>query len=301
MLKAKRTKIEVWDKNTIGAETMMIGLKGSPTIVKKVFPPPGRKQGEIFDGTTDPHGAAKWLIQKLQSVKAFTPTKVAEAQSTTPETPQRSENNEVRYGEVWVWVEHLHGKAAPVSWELLGEGKRLATKYGTKLAAVVIGNAVSHLAKEAFVHGADKVYLFEEESLEDYRTQPYAIALTQAVKKYKPEALLLGGTIRGRDLAGSAATFIETGLIADCTALDVDIETGTFMGTRPDYGGNLMSTIICPKHRPTMVSVRPRVMKSLPQDQSRDGEIVKVEVKLSLRTSTLRYWISFLSRKLESG
>ena len=281
MLKAKRSKIEVWDKNTIGAETMMIGLKGSPTIVKKVFPPPGRKQGEIFDGTTDPRGAAKWLVQKLQSVKAFNPTKVAEAQSTTPETLQRSGNNEVKYGEVWVWVEHLHGKAAPVSWELLGEGRRLATKYGTELAAIVIGNAISHLAKEAFVHGADKVYLVQQESLEDYRTQPYAIALTQAVKRFKPEALLLGGTIRGRDLAGSAATLIETGLVADCTALDVDLETGTFLGTRPDYGGNLMSTIICPKHRPTMASVRPRVMKSLPQDQSRHGEVVNVDVTLT--------------------
>ena len=106
--------------------------------------------------------------------------------------------------------------------------------------------------------------MIEDERLEDYRTQPYAVAMEQAVRKYKPEALLIGGTIRGRDLAGSAATFLETGLIADCTALDVDIETGTFMGTRPDYGGNLMSTIICPKQRPTMASVRPRVMKSLP-------------------------------------
>jgi electron transfer flavoprotein alpha subunit len=131
------------------------------------------------------------------------------------------------------------------------------------------------------VQGADKVYLIEDTSLKDYRTQPYAVALTQAVKKYKPEALLLGGTIRGRDLAGSAATFIETGLIADCTALDIDIETGTFMGTRPDYGGNLMSTIICPKQRPTMVSVRPRVMKSLNPEEGKEGEIVKVAVELA--------------------
>jgi electron transfer flavoprotein alpha subunit len=137
------------------------------------------------------------------------------------------------------------------------------------------------LAKEAFVHGADKVYLVEDERLEDYRTQPYAVAMEQTVRKFKPEALLIGGTIRGRDLAGSAATFLETGLIADCTALDVDVETGTFLGTRPDYGGNLMSTIICPKQRPTMASVRPRVMKSLLPEEGRDGEIVMVNPNLN--------------------
>jgi electron transfer flavoprotein alpha subunit len=145
----------------------------------------------------------------------------------------------------------------------------------------VIGNRVDHLAKEAFVHGADKVYLVEDERLEDYRTQPYAVAIEETVRKFKPEALLIGGTIRGRDLAGSAATFLETGLIADCTGLDVDVETGTFLGTRPDYGGNLMSTIICPKQRPTMASVRPRVMKSLPPKEGRDGEIVRLNPSLN--------------------
>ena len=48
MLKAKKTKIDVWDKNTIQADPNLLGLKGSPTIVKKVFPPPGRKQGEVI-------------------------------------------------------------------------------------------------------------------------------------------------------------------------------------------------------------------------------------------------------------
>jgi len=290
MLKAKRTKIEVWDKNTIGAESTMLGLKGSPTIVKKVFPPPGRKQGEVFDGANDAHEAAKWLLQKLVSVGAFAPARAEEKESESTE-PAHSANSS-RFGDVWVWIEHLHGKPAQVSWELLGEGKRLAKIYGTKLAAVAIGNNVSHLAKDAFAHGADKVYLVEDTRLEEYRTQPYAIALTQAVKTFKPEALLLGGTIRGRDLAGSAATFIGTGLIADCTALDVDIETGTFMGTRPDYGGNLMSTIICPKHRPTMVSVRPRVMKSLVPDPARDGEVTKVDASLKpedLNTEVLEF------------
>jgi electron transfer flavoprotein alpha subunit len=284
MLKAERTQIEVWNKDKIQADPNLLGLKGSPTIVKKVFPPPGRKQGEAFDGTNDPQGAAKWLTQKLIGARVLgkgrqdTSTPVSQTSNGNNVTAQATGNG--KFGEVWVFVEHLHGKSIQVPWELLGEGRRLANIYGTKLGALVIGHNVGHLAKEAFVHGADKVYLVENERLEHYRTQPYAVAMEEAVRKFKPEALLVGGTVRGRDLAGSAATFLETGLIADCTGLDVDIETGTFMGTRPDYGGNLMSTIICPKQRPTMASVRPRVMKSLPVDMERDGEIVRVEPNL---------------------
>jgi electron transfer flavoprotein alpha subunit len=280
MLKAERTQIEVWNKDRIQADPNLLGLKGSPTIVKKVFPPPGRKQGEIFDGTNDPQEAARWLTQKLIGAHVLGKGR---QDTGSPAAQTSNDNNAIaqaagngKYGEVWVFVEHFHGKSIQVPWELLGEGKRLANIYGTKLGALVIGNNVGHLAKEAFIHGADKVYLVEDKRLEDYRTQPYAVAMEEAVRKFKPEALLVGGTVRGRDLAGSAATFLQTGLIADCTGLDVDLETGTFMGTRPDYGGNLMSTIICPKQRPTMASVRPRVMKSLPLDEGRDGEIVRV-------------------------
>jgi len=284
MLRAKRTKIEVWDKNIIGADSNLLGLKGSPTIVRKVFPPPGRKQGEIFDGSKDPEQAAKWLLGKLGAahlLDASGPTpSSADLKPPRESTGVNAGADSGRYGEVWVFVEHFHGKPVPVSWELLGEGRRLSNVYGTKLGAIVVGNRVDHLAKEAFVHGADKVYLVEDERLEDYRTQPYAVAVEEAVRKFKPEALLVGGTIRGRDLAGSAATFLETGLIADCTALDVDVETGTFLGTRPDYGGNLMSTIICPKQRPTMASVRPRVMKSLPPSDGREGETIRVSPNL---------------------
>lgn len=286
MLKAKKAKIEIWDKNAIKADTNLLGLKGSPTIVKKVFPPPGRKQGDVFDGTSDPHAAVKWLVQKLIEVHAFSISQpkaeaVQEVANQKVTATQGANENAPKFGEVWVFVEHLHGKPAQVAWELLGEGKRLARIYGTKLGALIIGNKVEHIAKEAFAHGADRVYLVEDERLENYRTQPYAVAMEEVVRKFKPEALLVGATVRGRDLAGAAATFLETGLIADCTALDVEIETGTFMGTRPDYGGNLMSTIICPKDRPTMASVRPRVMKSLPTNEGRDGELVKFSVNLN--------------------
>jgi electron transfer flavoprotein alpha/beta subunit len=120
MLKAKKTKIELWDKNAIGADIELLGLKGSPTIVKKVFPPPGRKQGETFDGTHDASAAAKWLVQKLISVNAFgasLPKSIEPgAQVADPVSLNVVGGNGKKFGEVWVWVEHFHGKPGAVSW-----------------------------------------------------------------------------------------------------------------------------------------------------------------------------------------
>ena len=111
MLKAERTQIEVWNKDKIQADPNLLGLKGSPTIVKKVFPPPGRKQGEIFDGTNDPQGAAKWLTQKLIGAHVLgkgrqdAATPVSQASNGNNVTTQAAGNG--KFGEVWIFVEHL--------------------------------------------------------------------------------------------------------------------------------------------------------------------------------------------------
>jgi electron transfer flavoprotein alpha/beta subunit len=89
MLEAKRAKIDVWDRKVIDADPNLLGLKGSPTIVKKVFPPPGRKQGEVFDGRQDPQAGAKWLAQKLLSIHALSAQQEGLADTTQSRTLPR--------------------------------------------------------------------------------------------------------------------------------------------------------------------------------------------------------------------
>ena len=107
----------------------------------------------------------------------------------------------------------------------------------------------------------------------------YGKAFAHLSNKFHPEVILMGGTYNGRDLAGVLATLIETGLIADCTSLDVD-EKGGFNGTRPDFGGKELSTIVCPRNKPTMASVRTRVMKMPQRQDGRTGEVVKEIIDL---------------------
>ncbi len=181
---------------------------------------------------------------------------------------------------VWTLVEHLDGKPHPVSWELLGAGRRLAEDLGVELAALLLGENVEHLTELAFAYGADKVYLMDDPIFRLYRTEPYLEGVAHLVSTYHPEILLIGATGLGRDLSGAVATKLSTGLTADCTALSIDKETGLLEQTRPAYGGNILATILTEHSRPQMASVRPKVMAVPPAKEGRTGEIIRGSIPL---------------------
>lgn len=180
------------------------------------------------------------------------------------------------YKHVWVAMEVEHGVVHPVSFELLGEGRKLADKRGVELAGVVMGAdevAVASAVAASFEHGADVVYTVVDPMLAHYRNEPYTKALTDLVNTYKPEILLLGATNLGRDLAGSVATTLLTGLTADCTELAIDDE-GSLAATRPTFGGSLLCTIFTLNYRPQMATVRPRVLAMPEREPGRTGKAV---------------------------
>ena len=183
--------------------------------------------------------------------------------------------------EVWVFVEQTGGVAATVSWELIGHGGKLAADLGGQVAGVVLGHNVEGLAQDAVAYGAARAYLLDDPVLAHYRTQPYLAGMTRLVEKYRPEVFILGATTAGRDLAGAVATTIGTGLTADCTGLTIDPHTKLLEQTRPAYGGNIMATILCERHRPQMATVRPRVMAMPDRDPARSGEVVRESLVLA--------------------
>lgn len=204
------------------------------------------------------------------------------AQDKVEEVTQNVKEIHEKRGEfrgVWVFVEQMEGVAAPVSWELMGEGRKLADKLGDELCGVIMGSNVSHLAQEAFNYGADKVYIIDESVLKDYRTTPYTLGLTALSEKYKPDIILMGATTLGRDLSGAVATKLQTGLTADCTILEID-NAGYLEQTRPAFGGNIMATILCRHRRPQMATVRPRVMVMPEKQEGKSGQVISENIGL---------------------
>jgi electron transfer flavoprotein alpha subunit len=192
-----------------------------------------------------------------------------ERRGKTP-TPEKDS-----YKGVWVFVEHTDGQIAHVAFELLGEGKKLAQDLGATLSAFVLGDRIEPLAAELFAHGAATVYMVEHPALAKYRTNPYVEGAACLVRKYRPEIILLGATTMGRDIAGALATTLDTGLTADCTALEIDPQTKLLQQTRPAFGGNIMATIICPHNRPQMATVRPKIFELPVRNAQAAGRLVK--------------------------
>lgn len=183
------------------------------------------------------------------------------------------------YRGVWVFAEQREGELQKVSLELLGEGRKIADKLGVKLTALILGDNINHLADTLGRHGADEVIVAENELLKHYTTDGYTKVICDLANERKPGILFIGATFIGRDLGPRVAARLSTGLTADCTVLDVDVEKADLLATRPAFGGNLMATIACPDHRPQMATVRPGVFSKL-ADEDRNFTVEKVEVKL---------------------
>ena len=182
---------------------------------------------------------------------------------------------------IWVYLEQQGARLEGVSLELLTRARQLADESGAELTGVLLGRDVGALAEEAIARGADQVLLADDPSLEAYRTEPYTRVAAGLVAERKPDIFFLGATPDGRDLAGRLAVRLRTGLTADCTDLALEEGTGLLLGEVTGFGGGILATIKCEKHRPQMATVRPGVFAAGEPDPSRKGRIQRVEVELA--------------------
>ncbi len=211
---------------------------------------------------------------------------------------------------VWVFCEQRQGKLMPTTLELISEGRKLADELKVELCGLLLGSNVEGLCEELGGYGADKVYLCDDPALEPYTTDAYAKVIVDCIEEYKPEVMIFGASNIGRDLAPRCAARLHTGLCADCTHLDVDVEgyvnflreastlkvddmewdyaNRDLKMTRPAFGGHLMATIICPRFRPAMATVRPGVMKKGTFDEAKAKAVVVEKPALVLSAADLK-------------
>ncbi len=203
-----------------------------------------------------------------------------------------------KFQDVWVVAEVKDGKIRSVTYELLGKAKDLAFELKQKVGLVLIGSDVKKFAKDLAIHGADKIYIAEDENLLQYYTDTYANIIIGLISNYNPNIVLYPATIKGRDLAPRVASILRLGLTADCTGLS--IYENKLLQTRPAFGGNIMADIVDFETRPQMATVRPNVMKNLCEDHDENAEIIEVPVKIDEKG--LRVWVKeVLSAVCEDG
>ena len=223
---------------------------------------------------------------------------------------------------VWVFCEQREGVIMSTSYQLLSEGRKLANDLGVELCGVVLGKDIKEdYLKALGGYGADKVYYCNHELLDVYTTDAYTKVICDLVEDKKPEIFLIGATNIGRDLGPRCAARLHTGLTADCTHLDIDMDTyvdflrnsstldvdkikfdmedTNLKMTRPAFGGHLMATIICPRFRPQMSTVRPGVMQMQAFDQAGADKVVIENVAPALTADDIHVQVLDIKKSAE--
>lgn len=173
---------------------------------------------------------------------------------------------------IWIIVEQSKLEIRKVSLELLSQGRVIADKTGEPLVAVVLGKGVAGLADKLASYGADKVIVVEDDKLADYTTGAYTSVLNQLIKKEEPQAVLLGNTAVGKDLAPRLAQRLGVGMASDCTGMETD-DAAFLTFRRPIYGGKAFSQVTA-EARPVLATIRPNAFAVAAPDDSKKAEVV---------------------------
>lgn len=197
--------------------------------------------------------------------------------------------DQMKAGEVWVYMQHRNGSVIETSLELLGKARELARQLQVPLAGVLVGDDLSGAARETARFGAERIYLLCSPQLRHYTTCAYARVVCDLVRERHPDILLMPATPQGRDLAPRIASALGVGLTADCTDLQigsfVDPKTGKrhdriLLQIRPAWGGNIIATIVNPYTRPQMATVREGMLKMPHPDEGATAEIITYRITL---------------------
>ena len=189
---------------------------------------------------------------------------------------------------VMVYAEMSNGSLHKVSFELLGKARELAAQLNEPVYAVLVDSGVENAAKELVARGADKVFVYDDPDLAQFRDDPYSDLLTECCNEEKPSIFLVGATSIGRSMGPRVAAKLRTGLTADCTSLDIDPESRLLQQTRPAYGGNIMATIETMNSTPQMATVRYKMFNEAEVVEAPKGEVINKPVDMSKLTDRIK-------------
>ena len=176
--------------------------------------------------------------------------------------------------EILIFAEQRDGKLPKVTLELLEAAGKIAGKEGWKINALLIGSGIENLAPELAHHGANKIYVADNEIFENYNSDIYSEVFTGVIKDTSPEAVLLGATSTGRDLAARLSAKLDVGFAADCTDLEPG-EDGQIVFTRPTYTGKIIAKVVV-SGGPQLATIRPNIFPAAQKDESREVNVEKI-------------------------
>ena len=137
---------------------------------------------------------------------------------------------------ILVYMECADGQPIKASLEALNAAGRLAAQTGKHVAAVLLDQADAASAVAAY--GVETVLCAQ---VGGYQAESYAAALAELCGRYEADALLMGSTRDGKELAARVAVRLGGGCVTDANGLSE--QDGAPVWTRSVYGGSLVESV----------------------------------------------------------
>tara|TARA_B100001146_G_C16151503_1_gene421401 strand:+ start:269 stop:1258 length:990 start_codon:yes stop_codon:yes gene_type:complete len=163
--------------------------------------------------------------------------------------------------------------------ELISAGKKIVEDTGNVISAALIGGN-QDLASQAIALGADKVYLANDDAIQEGVADAYLAAMHRICIQVEPTVVLTSKTPIGRAVGPRLAYRLGSGIAQDCTDVSLDSDSGRVTATRPVYGGNAMAKFTFADKDPQVVIMRLKAFETAAPDSSRNGEVVEFEISL---------------------
>lgn len=208
--------------------------------------------------------------------------------------------NKTDYKDMWVFIERDGDSVLPVSLELCSETRKLCDASGEKLVAVIVGSISDGELQRVLDCGVDKVIHVTGTGYDYFNNDAYTNLFTVLCRKYRPTAVMVGGTINGRDFAPRFAARLGTGCTSDATELVWDPKTTDIEFVEPAVGGKMMAVITVPVARPQVGTIRPGTFKCVPCG-ARAHEVIEEHIDFpvaDIRTEILDFRADDLDESL---
>ena len=118
--------------------------------------------------------------------------------------------NKTDYKDMWVFIERDGDSVLPVSLELCSETRKLCDASGEKLVAVIVGSISDGELQRVLDCGVDKVIRVTGTGYDYFNNDAYTNLFTVLCRKYRPTAVMVGGTLRRASPRASAPAALRT-------------------------------------------------------------------------------------------
>ena len=279
MQEAASRPIEQLTAADLTDDTSQFGLDGSPTWVDEIFSLESTRLGTVVRDLSAQEAVAQ-MMEFLEERGVFDAS-TGPGRTAVARGPRLERGSQ---GAVWVTAEVIGGEVRPVTLELLGRARELASQIGTNVEAVLIGDDDEGRIRQLTAYGADTVHVAVGPGLASsassaqatYDTESHTAALVAAINAQSPFAVLVPSTANGRDLAARVAGRLELGLTGDCVGLDIDDE-GRLSQLKPAFGGSIVAPILS-RTLPNMATVRPGILTACEPDESVEPVVNRFDV-----------------------